>query len=98
MVSHCNRSGGQWQRNGIDKLFHFLYAQRVAKERAITKVVLDRAFVGGKPGWVHARWERSDGSKGDVVAHLRAKTPARWYIAELLVGLPTTAKLRDIPL
>jgi hypothetical protein len=70
----------------------------MTRERSITKLELTRAWVSGKPGRVHARWERADGSHGDVVAYVRLKTAERWYIAQLLVDEPTSALLRDVPL
>ena len=70
----------------------------MTRKRSITKLELRQAHVGGRPGWVAARWQRADGSRGEVVAWFRAAAAERWYIAELRVSLPTTALLRDVPL
>ncbi len=68
------------------------------RERTLTKLKLTPASVSGLPGRVHARWERSDGSKGSIVVYFRLKKAARWYIARLLIDEPTAALLRDVPL
>jgi hypothetical protein len=70
----------------------------VARERTITKLELIPATVSGQRGWVHARWERSDGSKGEAEAYLRPQTTTRWYIARMQVARPTTHLLQDVPL
>ncbi len=70
----------------------------MTRERSLTKLELVHAHVGGVPGWVDARWERSDGSKGSAAAHFRHKKAEQLYIAQLLVTLPTGALLRDVPL
>jgi hypothetical protein len=70
----------------------------MTRERSITKLDLIRATISGNPGRVAARWERADGTRGEVVAYLRHKTPERWYVAQLLVDEPTSALLRDVPL
>jgi hypothetical protein len=70
----------------------------MTKERSLTKLELVRATVSGRKGWVEASWERADGSTGDAIARFRKKKAERWYIAQLLVTLPTTARLRDVPL
>jgi hypothetical protein len=72
--------------------------EAMTKERALTQLELLRATVSGRPGWVEARWKRADGSTGEATAHFRLKTAEWWYIARLLVDLPTTALLRDVPL
>jgi hypothetical protein len=70
----------------------------MTKERALTKLELVPAYVSGQPGWVDVRWQRADGSVGDAVAWFRLKKAERWYIARLLVSVPTAALLRDVPL
>ena len=75
-----------------------MYTPRMSRERTITKLELIPALVAGKKGWVHAKWERSDGSKGKATARFRPMTAERWYIATLHVDLPTTELLRDVPL
>jgi hypothetical protein len=70
----------------------------MTRERALTKLELVPAYVSGKRGWVQARWERADGSGGDVTVQPRLKTAERWYIARLLVSVPTSELLRDVPL
>lgn len=67
-------------------------------ERTLTRLELIPAYMSGIPGWVAARWERSDGSRGTVFAQLRLKTAERWYIARLLIDVPTGELLRDVPL
>jgi hypothetical protein len=47
---------------------------------------------------VGARWVRSDGSKGRATAAFRRESADRWYISELLVTVPTSELLRDVPL
>jgi len=75
-----------------------MYTRRMTRQRTLTKLELSPAYVGGKPGWVDARWERSDGSKGNALALMRLRTAERWYIARLLVNVPTGELLRDVPL
>lgn len=70
----------------------------MTRERSLTKLELGQVYVAGKPGWVEAKWERADGSGGSVYVHLRLKTAERWYVARLLVTLPTSELLRDVPL
>jgi hypothetical protein len=70
----------------------------MARERTLTKLELIPAVVSGRNGWVQARWERSDGSKGRATAAFRRESADRWYISELLVTLPTSELLRDVPL
>ncbi len=70
----------------------------MTRERALTQLELDKATVSGQRGWVHARWERSDGSGGAVYAAFRPKDANTWYISDLLVSIPTAALLRDVPL
>jgi len=70
----------------------------MTKERALTKLELAPATVSGQRGWVQALWKRRDGSKGDVFAHFRPKSAERWYLATILLDLPTSARLRDLPL
>jgi hypothetical protein len=70
----------------------------MTKERAITKLELIPTQVGKDRGWVTARWQRADGSRGEVTAHFRLLKAERWYIARLLIDLPTSPKLRDVPL
>jgi hypothetical protein len=70
----------------------------MTKERSITKLELLPTSSGSRGGWVTARWERADGSRGSVAAWFRLKTAERWYIARLLVDVPTIALLRDVPL
>jgi hypothetical protein len=61
------------------------------------KLELLPAHVSGQPGWVQARWERSDGAKGSAFAGFRLKSPDRWYVATLIVHTPTARLLRDVP-
>lgn len=75
-----------------------MYTRRVTRERTLTRLELIPAVVSGREGWIQARWERSDGSKGYATAHFRPKSAERWYIAEILVPLPTGELLRNIPL
>ncbi len=70
----------------------------MTRERTLTKLELVPATVAGADDWVSARWQRSDGSKGSATARFRLRTAERWYIARLLVDLPTTALLQDVPL
>jgi hypothetical protein len=70
----------------------------MTRERAITRLDLIPATVSGRKGWVDARWRRADGSHGSAIAQFRRKTAERFYIAQLLVGVPTVALLRDVPL
>jgi hypothetical protein len=70
----------------------------MTRERRLTKLELTPASASDKPGWVEARWKRSDDSKGSVFARFSMKSEDSWYIAELLMHLPTGAKLRDVPL
>jgi hypothetical protein len=70
----------------------------VARERTITKLELIPATVSGQRGWVHARWERSDGSEGEAEAYFRPQTATRWYIARLQITKPTVQLLHDVPL
>lgn len=70
----------------------------MTRERTLTKLELIPAYVSGQPGWVGARWERSDGSKGNAFARFRLATAERWYIANLMLNVPTAALLRDVPL
>ena len=66
-------------------------------ERTLTKLELLPAR-DGKRHWVHARWWRSDDSKGEATVQLRLKTAERWYIARVMVDLPTPKLMRDVPL
>jgi hypothetical protein len=79
-----------------------VYGCGMAKQRSLTKLELVPATVGSaedrRGGWVEARWRRADGSKGDVAVRLRPEKAEHWYPAQLLLTLPTNAKLRDIPL
>jgi hypothetical protein len=68
------------------------------RQRTITKLELVRATVAGQEGWIEARWERSDGSRGHVLARFRLRNAERWYIATLRVNQPTSQLLRDVPL
>jgi hypothetical protein len=70
----------------------------MARTRAITKVELVQALVSGQHGWVQAHWWRADGSHGAVTAMFRPRTAERWYIARLLVDVPSAELLRDVPL
>jgi hypothetical protein len=70
----------------------------MTRERTITKLELVPAIVSGQRGWVHARWERSDGSKGAAEAYFRPRTATRWYIARLQITTPTAQALQDVPL
>jgi hypothetical protein len=70
----------------------------MTRQRAITKLELIRTVHGGQEGWVTARWERSDGSKGAAAARFRLKTADRWYIAQLLLSSPTAKLLTEVPL
>jgi hypothetical protein len=70
----------------------------VPRERTLTKLELIPAIVSGHEGWVEARWERSDGSKGNATAAFRRESADRWFISELLVTVPTSELLRDVPL
>lgn len=70
----------------------------MTRERTLTKLELTPAYVSGRPGWVDARWERSDGSDGSACAQFRLKKAERWYIARLWIDVPTAALLRDVPL
>jgi hypothetical protein len=75
----------------------------MTRHRSLTKLELLPAHVGtdkmGRPqsGWVQARWERSDGSKGSAFAGFRLRSADRWYVATLVVDVPTAQKLRDVP-
>jgi hypothetical protein len=69
----------------------------MARQRTISKLELIPATVAGQPGWVEARWERSDGSRGSAFAWFRLRTAERWYIATLRVNQPTSQLLRDVP-
>jgi hypothetical protein len=70
----------------------------MTRERALTKLELTRAWVSGQPGWVDVNWRRADGSRGNIAALFRLRKAERWYIARLLIDLPTSALLRDVPL
>jgi hypothetical protein len=69
----------------------------MGRERTLTELELLPTVWHGQ-NWVRAHWRRADGSEGSVEARFRLKTRTRWYIAELNVGVPTTALLRDVPL
>jgi hypothetical protein len=75
-----------------------MYTRRMTRKRAITELDLIPANVGGDTDWVEARWRRADGSGGRVVARFRRKTEHHWYIARLLIDVPTGELLRDVPL
>jgi hypothetical protein len=70
----------------------------VPRGRELTDLHLLKAYVSGAPGWLNARWRRADGSEGDVFVQCRRKTAKRWYIATLVVSIPTGELLRDVPL
>jgi hypothetical protein len=70
----------------------------MTRERALTQVELIPATVSGQRDWVEARWLRADATRGSVFAQLRRKTEHEWYIARLLINVPTGELLRDIPL
>jgi hypothetical protein len=70
----------------------------MTRERALTKLELIPAIVFGDSDWVEARWQRADGTRGSATARLRRKSEREWYIAQLLVDVPTGELLRDIPL
>ena len=82
----------------MDKHCHSVYTEGMTKERALTKLELVPAIVGGREGYIEARWRRSDGSSGKAVAYFRLRAAERWYIAQITVGTPTTELLRDVPL
>jgi hypothetical protein len=69
----------------------------MTRKRSLTHLELSLALNNGRKGWVAADWQRADGSKGSVIAHIRPKTPERWYIAQLLISVPSAALLRDVP-
>lgn len=70
----------------------------VTRERTLTKLELDPAYVFGNPGYVHAGWRRSDRSSGSAYVYFRPKAGERWYIAWVLVHEPNTTLMRDVPL
>ena len=45
-----------------------------------------------------ARWGRADGTEGEATVQLRLEAAERFYIVRVIVDLPTTEKLRDVPL
>jgi hypothetical protein len=75
-----------------------VYTLLVPRQRTLTKLELVPAVVGGIEGWLNARWQRSDGSRGAAFARFRLKSRDRWYISELLIDRPTATLLRDVPL
>ena len=71
----------------------------MARQRFLTRLDLIPETVAGRDGWVAARWQRSDGSKGDAHAFFLPRgSTGRWYIDTLLVEVPTGELLRDVPL
>jgi hypothetical protein len=70
----------------------------MTRERTLSELALVPALVGGQRGYVEASWKRTDGSAGSAIAYFRPKAAERWYISELLVHVPTTELLRDVPL
>jgi hypothetical protein len=99
MPAHQLTSTGRVvQRSLVYKPFHLPYAGCMTRGRAITDLELNTAQLGDQLGWVAASWYRADGSDGEVFVQFRLATAERWYIARLLLDVPTTAKLRDVPL
>jgi hypothetical protein len=71
----------------------------VARQRKVKKLDLLIAHVSGDPGWVAAKWERSDGSTSDGVAKFRRHPDGHYFIAQFMMLAPVTSeRLRDVPI
>jgi hypothetical protein len=70
----------------------------MTRARAVTQLALIPTTVSDMPGWVTARWERADGSQGEVIVSCLPTKGRRWRIERLWLEAPTSEKLRDVPL
>jgi hypothetical protein len=69
---------------------------QMTSNRSITS--LELALDQFRPGWVHAEWRRADNSSGQAYVYLRLAAAERCRIYSIEIRVPTTARLRDVPL